>query len=244
MVLNKNDRYKHSGKFQASKKYSLGKSKELVKEIQSMFKPYLKECEEYEPNEKLRIHGAPAVMLPSQNLAIAPDLKCLTHDNRTFWIEVKDKAQRFFFPDTGADLHQVLGWYDINRFLNEPVLVIFKDPDYESCLPKGEVKDSYIKNFKNRWNKFEGSYYGNWLNELMKLDYKLKYPCIFTDERSREMEMNILYFHVNKMKKIDGNISNLLKDLSGDIDELKSWERQLDKTKKLILDNDIRELSF
>lgn len=78
MVLNSNQKYNHVEGKQAGKNASIEKSKELVREIKSLFEPHLKECIEYEPDESLRINKAPAVRLTSGKLAIAPDLKCIT----------------------------------------------------------------------------------------------------------------------------------------------------------------------
>lgn len=168
----------------------------------------------------------------------------ITKDDKVFWIEVKDKAQRVFFQDTGADLHQVLGWYDINENLKEPVLVIFKDPDYLSCLPKSKNTDEdVIARFKKRWDKFNGDYYGNWLTSLLKIDKTLKYPCIFS-ERSRDIDMNILYFHINKMVKIEENISKILKEIPSSIDKIECYRRNQDKSKTKILEETIRGMSI
>lgn len=247
-MLNQNDKYNKNNCGQAGKWYSIKKSKVLVRQVKEMFEPYLKSCEEYEPEEDLRINQAPAVKVNGK-LVIAPDLKCTTFDDKIFWVEVKDKAQRFYFSDTGADLHQVLGWYDINYYLQQPVLIIFKDPDLEKCMPKNVKNDNLIKNFKKRWESFDGDLYGGWLNNLIKIDSTKKYPCIYK-ERSREQEMYILYFDINKMKKIKTNIGAFIKDRTVEIDKpISCYIRLRDengklKDKELINETKIRKLSY
>ena len=130
-------------------------AKNLVEKIQKQILK-VKEvvsCEQYEPDESSRINKAPAVKLPNGKLVIAPDLRCQLNNNKTFWIEVKDKCQRFFKPDTGADLHQILGFYQINNELNEPVLMIFQDASKDDCCVTTNKKKNLLafKNFKKRW---------------------------------------------------------------------------------------------
>lgn len=242
-MLNSNDKYHKLGIGQADKNSSILNSKNLVKEVIDIFKPHLKSCEMYEPDDSLRINGAPAVKV-NDNLVIAPDIKCITKDCRVFWIEVKDKAQRVYFPDTGADLHQVLGWYDINYYLNEPVLVIFKDPDYQKCLPKTGVDNNVEMRFQQRWNKFSGDFYGNWLAKLIKINISQKYPCIFK-EKSRFLDMEILYFHIDNMLKITRNEERIIKDMDMEnLNEIKAYKRNTDKTKTIIDEKEIRNLAI
>lgn len=230
MILNNNKRYTLTRDTQAEKDFSISKSKELVKVIIELMSPHLKVCKEYEPDSNdLRINKAPAVRLPDGELAIAPDIYCKTKNDEIFWIEVKDKAQRFYFSDTGADLHQVLGWYEINKQLNQPVLIIFKDPDFEDCLPSAPSKETKDR-FKIRWELFNGKFYGNWLNNLITLDSATKYPCIFK-ERTRAQSINIMYFNIFSMNEID---YTFIKKLPKEIKNLQCYIRQENKTKELI----------
>lgn len=242
-MLNKNNRYNNGGVLQSDKVSSVKKSKELVNEVYNLVKTHLKECEIYEPNNELRIHDAPAVKLPSGKLAIAPDIRCKTSNNKIFWIEVKDKAQRVYFPDTGADLHQVLGWYDINKELEQPVLIIFKDPDCNSCLPRNPVKKDVEERFKERWNKFQGEMYGEWLSILLCLDEDKKYPCVF-EERSRNIKMNILYFQVSKMRKIKDELEDIIKNVDMNIKDIQVYKRNEDKSKSLLEEKELRKLAY
>jgi hypothetical protein len=133
-------------------------------------------------------------------LAIAPDLRCTTHSGKVFWIEIKDKSQRFYYPDTGGDLHQALGWYNINKHLNEPVFMLFKDPELEKCFAKRATeKDKEI--FTERWEKFAGESFGNWLSNCLVYSKENRYPIVSYDS-SRNKEMFIMYFHTDTMRRI------------------------------------------
>ena len=243
-MLNQNKKYNNCDSVQASKEKSLLISKDLVKDVKELFSPYLSSCELYEPNENLRIKNAPAVRV-NERLVIAPDIKCITNSGKVFWIEVKDKAQRFYYSDTGADLHQVLGQYDINKYLNEPVLVVFKDPDLNSCIPKKASKPS-IDKFRKRWELFGGNLYGGWLCDLLFCNNKLKYPCVF-EEKSRELKMNILYFDINKMSKID-EPHKFIKNINNNIiQELEVFQMEYcngKKNKKRLKESELRGLSY
>jgi len=201
MPLNTRKDYKDSKIGQGSKDFSLDKASKFVAFIHSQISPLLSECIYYDSDKKLG--NAPCVELPNGKLAIAPDLRCVTKNGNVFWIEVKDKSQRFYHPDTGADIFQVYGWYNIFKYFNEPVFVLFKDPAFESCLPPNPP-ESRMSEFKSRWELFSGETYGAWLSELLKLDGR--YPRVFK-EHSREMIMYILYFRVALMSTVsDFNI--------------------------------------
>lgn len=198
MTLNQRKEYDDNTEGQGSKKNALVKANDFVDTVMSGIGPLLAACTKYE--SELKLSNAPAVQLPGGKLAIAPDVKCVTKKGKVFWIEVKDKSQRFFYPDTGADLFQVYGWYNIAKFYGEPVYVLFKDPAFESCLP--EKTDPVKKEqFRKRWDLFGGAPYGGWLSDLLVPDER--YPRIFP-ERSRELFMYILYFRVARMKKTTG----------------------------------------
>lgn len=244
-MLNQNDKYNKGYLGQADKDSSLLLSKKLVVEVKELFEPYLLSCELYEPERNLRIGNAPAVEINGK-LVVAPDIKCITKTGQVFWIEVKDKPQRFYYSDTGADLHQVLGWYDINKFLKQPVLVIFKDPDLNACVPQNASCEK-IEQFEKRWGLFKGAIYGGWLMDLLYYDNKAKYPCIFA-ERSRNIIMNILYFDISRMIKINNiqeivlNINNIiLQDLKVFKMEYLNYGR---KGKRQINEDEIRRLSY
>ena len=206
--------YTDRDKVQLDKVSSVSISKTLVQKIKDLILPLVENCEEYEPNSDLRIAGAPAVKIGNK-LVIAPDLKCETKNGNIFWIEVKDKCQRFFLPDTGADIHQVLGWYDINKHNNEPVLVIFQDPPFQQCIVAGQDPQWY----RRRWDKFSGNPYGNWLSILTELDNSKQYPKL-SPERSRNDSMHICYFHIDKMIPLDLDI---LKNLISQVDKDEVW---------------------
>lgn len=213
-ALNRRKDYSKSSTKQGDKESSLKKSKDFVREVISIFSPFLKVCNEYEGDSK--INGAPAVDLGEDKKAIAPDVYCELKDGRKFWIEVKDKPQRFFHPDTGADIFQVLGWYYISKLRKEPVLVIFRDPDLNSCLPGFKVDKSLIDKFTLRWELFSGKYYGNYLSEL--LHFSKNYPKI-SEERSRNLTLSIFYFSINKMIDLSTNTSKLIDDLTSNYDD-------------------------
>ncbi|WP_300902588.1 hypothetical protein [uncultured Clostridium sp.] len=243
MALNNNHKYNKNSYRQAGKDFSIDKSKELVREIIDSIKSDLKVYVEYEPENNLRLCKAPAVKLPDGSLAIAPDIYCETLSGEVFWIEVKDKPQRVFFPDTGADLHQVLGWYNINKQLNQPVFIIFKDPALDECLPKYEIDSKVKERFQKRWSLFNGEIYGGWLSTLIELDNVKEYPCIFT-ERSRDLVMNIMYFNICKMKKLD-NIVSSIAEIPRNISQLQVYLREEDKSKRLLAKmEEIKELSL
>ncbi|MDO8591016.1 MAG: hypothetical protein Q7R65_03510 [bacterium] len=199
MTLNRRREYKDSAVGQAAKSLSLDKASIFVEEIMKVLSPKLKECVYFE-SEKM-LGKAPAVELSSGKLVIAPDIRCTTFSDRVFWVEAKDKSQRFFKPDTGADLFQVYGWYQVWKDFNEPVFVVFKDPEYEQCLPRKEVSAELKHEFRIRWEMFKGLPYGGWLSQI--LDEDKGYPQIFV-ERTREMPMYIFYFLVHNMaNKVD-----------------------------------------
>jgi hypothetical protein len=195
MTLNKRVDYGDFEIGQANKDESLRKATGFVKEIMDEISPLLDSCEYYD--SEIKLGGAPAVKLPSEEVVIAPDIRCRTKEGKVFWLEAKDKSQRFFYPDTGADIFQVYGWYKIWQELEQPVFVVFKDPDYDSCLPRGYVDPDFIESFKKRWDTFEGKPYGAWLSELLVVENN--YPRILF-EKSREKSMYIFYFRIELMK--------------------------------------------
>lgn len=237
MTLNTRKDYDDATDGQGSKKYSLRKASEFVKSIHERISPHLHECIYYESQKTSG--NAPCVELPDGTLAIAPDLRCTTKEGNVFWIEVKDKSQRFYHPDTGADVFQVSGWYNIFKYFGEPVFVLFKDPDFNSCLPRNP--DTQRKEqFKVRWDKFSGNPYGGWLSDLLILDGK--YPRVF-EERSRTSKMYILYFSILKMNRIDDPSSLIQrvdnKDVPAIANELKAY---FHGDNSLLSENQINEL--
>ncbi len=213
-ALNRRKHYTDSSITQGDKINSINKSKEFVEEVIKTFSPFLKVCIEYDGETK--INGAPAVDLGDNKKAIAPDVYCELNDNRKFWIEVKDKPQRFFHPDTGADIFQVLGWYYISKIRKEPILVIFKDPDLNSCLPNFKVDKNLIEKFTLRWENFGGHMYGNYLSELLQISDG--YPKI-SEERSRDLSISIFYFSIKKMIDLSINVEGLIEDLKINYDK-------------------------
>jgi hypothetical protein len=203
VINNRNDTYQHRNS-QENKNDSIASSKILVKTIREKILQ-LKDvatCEEYEPNDdNLRIKGAPAVRLPNGKLVIAPDLKCTSKSGKVFWVEVKDKCQRFYKPDTGADLHQILGFYQINNELDEPVLMIFQDAALNACFAK-TADDTAKQRFTTRWNLFGGQPYGNWFCNCIQQNSKFHYPLLAL-EKSRDNEMYIFYFSVYNLQPIN-----------------------------------------
>ncbi|MDT0676460.1 hypothetical protein [Autumnicola musiva] len=237
MTLNSRKHYIDSDEPQGTKGHSLKKANDFVLSIRDEIAPLLEECIIYE--SKKRLGKAPSVELPNGKLAIAPDIRCVTKAGNVFWFEIKDKAQRFYYPDTGADIFQVYGWYKINKEFQEPVFVLFQDPDFESCLPKNPPY-AKLESFKARWERSEGKPYGNWLSNLLVL--KKKYPRVFS-ERSRNLEMYIMYFLVEKMEKVTSyqdliyEVDN--KKISNVHDELEAY---LHPGNTLLKESDIRFL--
>jgi|LWDU01.1.fsa_nt_gi hypothetical protein len=240
VVNNRQSSYVNKNGIQESKQDSVDGSKKLVKQIMAKVMPFLKSCEEYEPDESLRINKAPAVKV-NNGLAIAPDLRCITNSGKIFWIEVKDKCQRAYFRDTGADLHQVLGWYDINKECHEPVLMVFCDASFEECLPKEKQNDAnFIAMYRPHWDKFSGRPYGNWLSVCLTED-ETSYPKIF-DEHTRDSQAYICYFDINKLLPLD----EIWKDLVDQIEsntvprvsnkfEIKMQEKSIRKIAKSVI---------
>lgn len=243
VVNNRNDAYKHSSE-QEKKDESLTGSKNLVKIIQRRLQQLdnIACCVEYEPDMSLRIAGAPAVRLPNGKLVIAPDLRCLLKDGRTFWVEVKDKCQRFYKPDTGADLHQILGFYQINKILHQPVLMVFQDAKEEECLVKN-ANETQKKKFKQRWLKFEGEPYGGWIKECLTLDKNNNYPLV-AFEKSRTVPIFIFYFSVYKLKKLDfTNILSTINDSCRIDTEIAAYRKMVDNGMELCNKKDLEMLS-
>lgn len=111
MALNQRKEYGDFVFGQANKSASISQSGHFVRQIMSAVEPHLDICTYFESEAKLG--SAPAVELPSGRVVIAPDILCRTNQGSVFWIEAKDKCQRFYKPDTGADIHQVYGWYKV-----------------------------------------------------------------------------------------------------------------------------------
>lgn len=187
--------------------------------------------EVYTPKDLLP-GGTPAVKVNTgkkEELVCAPDIRCFINENDFFWVDVKDKPQRYYHPDTGCDIHQYMSYYKINRFKNEPVLLFFKDPSWDTLL-EGMKKFAFggrlerlIDGFKPRWGKFAPEekpfWYGNWFNVLCTYDEELKYP-ICRPEHTRDMPMDICYMHVSKMVSYANNetLTTLLKDFENQKD--------------------------
>lgn len=241
MTLSRRDDYGHGKYTQAPKDISIVKSKALVLEIQKALEPFVCSCEIYKSEES--IHNAPAVRIAGNQLVIAPDLKCVSKGEKVFWVEVKDKSQRFYYPDTGADLHQVLGWYDIWKHLEEPVLLVFRDPPLDSCIPKATTTNSEKKQFEKRWRCFGGKPYGNWLSHCLLVEER--YPRIFA-ERSRDMDMYIFYFHISRMTLLHDRWEQVISDLDyGKITPLPEAIRAyLHSRSDLLGESDIRRLAI
>lgn len=176
-------------------------AKEFIQETKmfptvSVYKP--KKADSY-------IRDAPAVKISTpkgEKLVIAPDILCKLSNGDTIWVEVKDKPQRFYYPDTGCDEHQFMGYWAINRYRKEPVLFLFIDPPLSEMDLSGlnpRVKENFIRRCKRFVGKNgEPVFYGHWVSYLTKFDKQTGYPKCFP-ERSRDIPMNIIYFEVRKM---------------------------------------------
>ncbi|PKD45289.1 hypothetical protein [Rhodohalobacter barkolensis] len=235
MTLNSRKDYIDSEASQGSKSNSLELAHQFVKEIHSDIAPLLQECIIFDSEKTLG--NAPAVEIPNDKLAIAPDIRCTTHEGNVFWFEVKDKSQRFYYPDTGADLFQVYGWYNINKHYSEPVFVLFKDPPFDSCIPK-TPSEKNLEKFKPRWSKFNGKPYGAWLSQLLELNNN--YPRIF-NERSRNQQMPILYFLISQMQPVT-SWQALIDEVDGkNIPDVKeTFEAYHNRTNKLLDEDKVR----
>jgi hypothetical protein len=209
---------------QKGKEESLEKSKGLV----SLAKARLKQTglfssiEYYEPEASSRISGAPAVLVKingESKLVIAPDLRCKLTSGDVMWVEVKDKPQRYKFPDTGSDAHQHVGFWSVHKYSQEPVLMMFKDNPLPSSQPES-LSETQWKDFKSRWRRFAPNdtpeFYGNWLDVLTTYDSARKYPSCRA-EHSRNMEMNIIYMDVCKMRPVPDvqSLKALVSEYSG-----------------------------
>lgn len=199
MALNQRQTYAAEHDTQATKSRSLSQAKALVLSVQAQLAPHLKSCEIYEPDQAHRIAGAPAVNIGGQ-LMIAPDLRCVTHDGQVFWVEVKDKSQRMAHPDTGADLHQCLGWYMLNRVLGQPVFLLFQDPADPREGLSANASAAQRADYTERWGRFGGKPYGAWIGDAIKP--KSGYPFVSQD-RSRNKPMSILYFAIDRMRPVE-----------------------------------------
>jgi len=160
----------------------------------------------YRPDsKKLYIGNAPAIYVDTpkgRKLVIAPDLRCSLLDETYMWVEVKDKPQRFFYPDTGCDAHQYVGFWSVNKYKREPVLMLFTDPPLEEMIGLKGLSQDVRESFIRRWKRFAPDdmpvFYGNWIKILAEFDGKSKYPKCF-HERSRDKPMKIIYMDIEKM---------------------------------------------
>jgi len=176
----------------------------------------------YEPEEEsLYIKDSPIVQIESNDgiiKAIAPDIRGELKSGKTIWVEVKDKSQRAFYPDTGCDIHQFIGFWSINKFLMEPVLMMFIDPSSEDISFPPKLKGSKKTDYIQRLEKFrignEPVFYGNWLSFLSKYEVDTHYP-LCSHERSRTIPMQIVYFKISKMKRLGTlrEIKTVLRDV-------------------------------
>jgi hypothetical protein len=196
--------------------------------------------EPYEPkNQDLYIGDSPGVYVDipekGSQLVVAPDIKCKLKVGDIIWVEVKDKPQRVYHPDTGCDIHEWLSFWYINKYRKEPVLFMFIDPPLDE-INLGGIRANVRENFIKRYARFapEGkpAFYGNWLSHLACYDERIKYPkCSF--ERSRHIPMKIVYFHVDKM--ISFASTNALKEVilgyqaAREIPEFRVYYQQLRK---------------
>lgn len=197
--------YTDSDKVQLDKVSSVSISETLVRKIKDFILPLVENCKAHEPNDDLRIAGAPGVKTGNK-FVVAPDLKCETRNSTIFWTEVKDKCQRFFLPDMGADIHQVLGCYDINKHNNESVIKIFQDPPFQDCIVAGNDPQWY----RSRWDKFLENPYSNLLSKLAQLNNSKQYPML-SPQRSRYDSMNISDFHIDIIILLDlDKLKNLI----------------------------------
>lgn len=208
MVFNRRKDYERPDLAQAGKGTSVARAKRFVDEIRELVAPLARTCESYEPRAESRVGGAPAVELTNGQLAIAPDLRIETEGGRVFWIEAKDKSQRFLYPDTGADAHQVLGWYDIWLNLSQPTFLVFQDPPFESCLPRTSASEEQLEDFRSRWERFRGAPYGSWLSEAL-VDDGWTYPML-AFEHTRVKEAYIAYFPVDRLRPIGGDWAGIV----------------------------------
>jgi hypothetical protein len=160
----------------------------------------------YRPEStEVYIQSAPAIYVNTpkgRKLVIAPDLRCILLNNSHLWIEVKDKPQRFLYPDTGCDTHQYIGYWSVNKFRHEPVLMLFNDLFLEEMTGLTRLPRPKREDFIRRCRPFAPDdkpvFYGNWMTILASFDEKTQYPKCF-HERSRDMSMKIVYMDVTRM---------------------------------------------
>jgi len=197
--------------------------------------------DKYEPKEnKYYRNGAPIVKLPGRKLkhgALAPDIRGELKNGSKIWVEVKDKSQRIFYPDTGCDIHQFIGFWTVNKFLEEPVLMMFKDPPLDDIeLPnylKESKKRQYLKRVRNFYVNGEPGFYGNWLSTLCDFDEDNKYPHCWK-QWSRNIPMKIVYFEIRKMVSLEDveNLTKILKDFKShkSLPQFKVYDDEESKT--------------
>jgi len=168
---------------------------------------FLHGVERYVPTDRsLYRRGSPIVPLPDrapEEGALAPDLMGSASDGTRIWVEVKEKTQRAFYPDTGCDMHQFIGFWTINHVMAEPVLMMFIDPPIKEIqLPK-TLKGSKRTDYLDRLRRFsvdgEPAFYGGWLSDLASYDPSTKYPRCYL-QWSRKIPMRIVYFEIRKMR--------------------------------------------
>ena len=127
---------------------------------------------------------------------------------------MKDKPQRIKYPDTGADNFQFVGYWAVNAFLREPVLMMFTDPEWEDINPYGYTP-AQMDRFRKRWEKFAPGgkpvFYGGWLSGLARYDAATHYPRVSL-EHSREEIRGIAYLEVQRMIPLEPEpaLSNVL----------------------------------
>jgi hypothetical protein len=206
MPVNRRAKYvDHMGR--QPKQDSVRQSNELVYAIKKILEEAGLKCQLAEEVKDGNISGAPAIQLPDGRLVLAPDLYC-EYKGRRFWVEVKDKCQRFFYEDTGINLQELVSFYDVQQQREEPILLIFQDDSLEECLAKN-AENEKKERYRIRWQKFGGKPYGNWLENLLQAPFP--YPLMSKDH-SRRVAMYIVYFPVNLMHSLETILSTFLQD--------------------------------
>ncbi|TFU26257.1 hypothetical protein [Thermus tengchongensis] len=212
MPVNNRTTYVRSGR--QPKKDSVTRSRDLVLALKELLDRAGVSCDFAENVTDESINGAPAVRLSEDRLALAPDLYC-EYAGKRFWVEVKDKCQRFYWEDTGINLQELVSFYDIHRLKGEPILLVFKDASLDECMvnsAKKEQKEAYQK----RWQRFQGKPYGEWLDNLLRRS-SCPYPLGSLDH-SRGVPMYIVYFQVDLMRSLETNLEALLQHLDNATD--------------------------
>jgi len=205
MTISKRPKYT-SNEGQRDKLPTIERAKEKMEEACELLKAtrlFLKVAP-YQPKDpNLYIKKAPVVSVDTpkgRELVIAPDIYCEFPNSAKMWVEVKDKPQRAYYPDTGCDVHQYVGFWCVNYYRREPVLLMFIDPELGEM--KLEIPNNVKQRFIERLVRFTSNgkpvFYGNWLSHLASYDERTRYPMCSL-ERSRRIPMKIVYLHVDKM---------------------------------------------